>query len=326
MTEPKLFSAIFGTGRSGTTWLGSIIDAHPRVAYRFEPIHALSNDKRMQQIHQRIKASLGPEIEQALKDLKALLIRANPRIERPPFYPKSNRRLRGRTLLNRACKALPPLSSTYALLYPESKDAHLVLKEVSMEQELGALANSEMVSIVYLIRHPAAFVASMESGIQKGVMNDTRARIALDLAEERAPDLHRKYIDQADSLSLQQRLAISWVADTNLAMKGIEKRDTVLPIVYEDLCQNISARASDIYDHLGLDMPTQAQDIISRFEDTPSSQEVGVNPYFSVFRNPLESMNKWKSKLDTDTINDIRHIGEHAIAYNTFKAHWDWPS
>ncbi len=326
MTEPKIISAIFGTGRSGTTWLGSIIDAHPRVAYRFEPIHALSNDKRMQQIRQRINASHGREIEQALKDLKALLIRANPRIERPPFYPKSNRRLQGRTLLNRACKALPPLSSAYALLYPESNEAHLVLKEVSMEHELGVLAKSGMVSIVYLIRHPAAFVASMESGIQKGVMNDTRARIALDLAEERAPDIHRMYIDQADSLSLQQRLAISWVADTNLAMKGIEKRDTVLPIVYEDLCQNISARSSDIYDHLGLDMPTQARDIISKFEETPSSQEFGVNPYFSVFRNPLESMNKWKSKLSTDTINNIRHIAEQALAYNKFKDHWEWPS
>lgn len=324
MNEPKQFSAIFGTGRSGTTWLGSLIDAHPRVAYRFEPIHALSNNKRMQHIRKRIKIAKGQELEQALKDLKTLLIRANPRIERPPFYPKSNRRLHGRTLLNRACRALPQLSIAYGLLYPESKEAHLVLKEVSMEHELGVLASSEMVSIIYLIRHPAAFVASMESGIHKGVMNDTRARIALDLAEERAPELHREFIDQADLLTLQQRLAISWVADTNLAMKGIEERDTVLPIVYEDLCQNISARASDIYNHLGLDMPTQARDIISKFEGTPNSQELGVNPYFSVFRNPIESMNKWKSRLSADTINDIRNIAERSVAYNIFKDYWDW--
>jgi len=326
MTEPKEFSAIFGTGRSGTTWLGSIIDAHPRVAYRFEPIHALSHDKRMQQIRQRIKTTQGDELKQAISDLRTLLIRTNPRIERPPFFPKSDRRLRGRTLLNRACKALPPLASAYTLLYPESKDAHLVLKEVSMEHELGVLAKSDLVSIIYLIRHPAAFVASMESGIQRGVMNDTRARIALDLAQERAPNLHRTFSDKAESLTLRQRLAIAWVADTNLAMKGIEGRDSVLPIVYEDLCQSITTCAAEIYNHLGLDMPAQAKEIIDRFENTPSSKEIGVNPYFSVFRNPLESMNKWKLQLDNDSISDIRHIAEQAEAYKLFHKHWEWPA
>lgn len=164
----------------------------------------------------------------------------------------------------------------------------------------------------------------MESGIHKGVMNDNRARIALDLAEEHAPDLHRAYADQADSLSLQQRLAISWVADTNLAMQGIKGRDSVLPIVYEDLCQNITARVTEVYNHLGLDMPAQSRDIINSFENMASSKEVGVNPYFSVFRNPVESMNKWKSKLSTETMSDIRQIVEYAVAYHDFKQHWDW--
>ena len=33
--------AIFGTGHSGTTCLGSIISSHPNIAYRFEPFHRL---------------------------------------------------------------------------------------------------------------------------------------------------------------------------------------------------------------------------------------------------------------------------------------------
>lgn len=324
MSESKYLSAVFGTGRSGTTWLGSIIDAHPRVAYRFEPLHALKHDKRMQQIRQRIDSARSSDLEVAINDLKTYLIHPHPRTERPPFFPKSSRRRRGLTLLNRTCKALPPLSAVYPILYPESKDAHVVLKEVSLERVLGILAKSGVVSIIYIIRHLAAFVASMESGIHKGVMNDNRARIALDLAEEHAPDLHRAYADQADSLSLQQRLAISWVADTNLAMQGIKGRDSVLPIVYEDLCQNITARVTEVYNHLGLDMPAQSRDIINSFENMASSKEVGVNPYFSVFRNPVESMNKWKSKLSTETMSDIRQIVEYAVAYHDFKQHWDW--
>ncbi|MDJ0687655.1 MAG: hypothetical protein QNJ41_04015 [Xenococcaceae cyanobacterium MO_188.B32] len=33
--------ALFGLGRSGTTWLGAIVASHPEILYRFEPFHRL---------------------------------------------------------------------------------------------------------------------------------------------------------------------------------------------------------------------------------------------------------------------------------------------
>jgi hypothetical protein len=41
--SPRIMG-IFGTGRSGSSWLGSIIDSHPQVAYRFEPFHRLKQN------------------------------------------------------------------------------------------------------------------------------------------------------------------------------------------------------------------------------------------------------------------------------------------
>ena len=74
-TPPKI-GAIFGTGRSGSTWVGAVINTHPKIAYRFEPFDRVPNDPAIQKAMQLLK--FGDLNDQALDIIYQALLPANP--------------------------------------------------------------------------------------------------------------------------------------------------------------------------------------------------------------------------------------------------------
>jgi hypothetical protein len=51
-----------------------------------------------------------------------------------------------------------------------------------------------------------------------------------------------------------------------------------------------------------------------------------INDYFSVFRNALQEIDKWKRVLDTDQVRRIRAIVEPSEAFTECAtlAEWSW--
>ena len=79
--------AIFGTGRSGTTWLGSIVSSHPEISYRFEPFHRLQNTNiEIRKAIDLIRADTFSVKD--LPDIYQALSPAYPESEKPPFFNK----------------------------------------------------------------------------------------------------------------------------------------------------------------------------------------------------------------------------------------------
>ena len=80
--------SIFGTGRSGTTWLGAMVSSHPEIAYRFEPFHRLgATQPAVEEALETIRSN-----EFSYKDLSSVyqaLLPAYPQAEKPPFFPKN---------------------------------------------------------------------------------------------------------------------------------------------------------------------------------------------------------------------------------------------
>lgn len=317
------FAAVFGAGRSGTTWLGAMLDAHPDVAYRFEPIHALRKHPRVRSIYRKLQG--GDADPRLIDELAGQLRPADPRLDRPPFMPKNGHTQCGRTLLNRGGRVLPWLvAPVYRALYRTPGTARLIFKEVSMEHTTGTLARSGRVPIVYIIRHPAAYVASMLAGVEKGVMYDTRAQIAMDLAADRAPELHDAYRERGDELSMEERMAIAWVADTNLALGTTLGCDSVHHVVYEQLCVETMACMERVYAHVGLEMGDQARGFINASSGNADRSEVGVDSYFSVFRDPRKSMDKWRKQLSQPQVDQIRAVCAYSKGCEAFGSHWRW--
>ena len=80
--------AIFGAGRSGTTWLGSVVSSHPDVAYRFEPFHRLENrNNHLKEVRQKIESN--SVSSQDLFLLYQALLPAAPEMEKQPFFSKT---------------------------------------------------------------------------------------------------------------------------------------------------------------------------------------------------------------------------------------------
>src|SRR6266542_3790548 len=87
LEEARRVMGIFGTGRSGTTWLGAILSSHPDVIYRFEPLRVGANAgaKLSRFCH---ALGMGKVKGEASGELYELLRPAHCEMEKPPFFPK----------------------------------------------------------------------------------------------------------------------------------------------------------------------------------------------------------------------------------------------
>ena len=322
-SEARPFAAVFGVSRSGTSWLGAMLDAHPEVAYRFEPIDNIPDQEQARPIIRRLQS--GDQDPMLVEELARLLRPAHPRLDRPPFVPKHGHTQRGRTFLNRAGRLLPRIiAPVYRNLYRPPAAAHLIFKEVSKEHITATLARSGRVPIVYIVRHPGAYVASMMVGVEKGVMPETRAQVAMDLAADHAPELHNAYSNRSDQLTMEERLTIAWVADTNLVLETTLACESVHHVVYEQLCLETMPCMERVYTHVGLEMVDQAREFISASSGNADRNELGVDSYFSVYRDSKKSMHKWRQILRQEQVDKIRAVCAYSRACEAFGSHWRW--
>jgi len=97
-------AGLFSTGRSGSTMLGALLDAHPLVAYRFEPIHRLPNIERRQfDAFQRFN-----DPHEWARDLFDRLSPGASLVDKPPFFAKTSRSYLGMRTLYPLARVFPP--------------------------------------------------------------------------------------------------------------------------------------------------------------------------------------------------------------------------
>ena len=312
-------AGIVGTSRSGSTWLGSIVGSHPRVAYRFEPFHRLKGVERIREARQLI-ASDSVDSDQ-LGDVYRLLLEADPVTEKPPFFRRDYQmRLQsGRWLLWPLARESAIAAKLFRWLYSPKDQPMVVFKEVNMEQVVGPLANAG-VPVVYLVRHPCAVVWSHLKGQERHLMQDGREqRLARRLAKA-DPALHDRLAGHMDSLSKAQKRAVLWRIAVDQVWNLAAGQDRILWLVYEDLCLNPVDQSRRVLEHLGLDLVHQVDSFI-RESISPRRMtrlrrgELFASSYFSVFRNPLESMSYWRRQMPDEDRDQVLEIVRDSPAY-----------
>lgn len=319
-------AGLFGTGRSGTTWLGAVLNAHPDVAYRFEPFHRNKRDPVLAPIRDRLRN--GGANGQDMRRLYERLIGADPFTDKPPFFPKHNSRNFARKQAWFCARVCPPLRPMFSKLYSPREDAVVVFKEVTMERMMRGLLLHTDVPVVYLVRHPCATVASLVRGQEEGKMSTGRLGVLASLMQKHDPTLHEQYAGTIDQLNVYQKNALLWRMDVEKALCAIRDARRGLLITFEELCDDAHRQAKRVCDEFGIEFA----DEIKRFVDqlyaasgpNGSKSKDVRDRYFTVFRNPGQQRDKWKDTLAAEHRQDIEAIVCDSFAFTACATQGGW--
>jgi hypothetical protein len=309
-TPQKRIAAVLGTGRSGTTWLGSIINAHPQIAYRFEPFHRASEGSKVRGIMDSMTA--GDFTRKKNTELYNELIYANPLTVKAPFFPKEGTSVKGIELTWKASRILPFLAPLFSKLYTPRDTPLLVFKEVTFEDQMECLLALKEIPVVYLVRNPSATVASLLRGQAGGKMPRGRLTVIDSLLKKHSPDLAEQFSGQVNSMDDLELNALLWRIDTEKAIRAIDKYSHGYLLTYEQLCDDAHTHVRRICSEFDMDFHPQIEQFLdtlyNRSTSTDSTPKDVRDNYFTVFRDPRKTKDAWKKNWSNENERKVMRI------------------
>ena len=304
------FVLLFGMPRSGTTWVGKILDSHPGTAYRHEP----DAGGTLNHVPWVIGREHPPSVGDALRGFAAGLLDVNtPKVAASlPVFPKQYRS-RAQSAAHYAtvwaAKAGEPLRLRTRVLsaVPASRrdDVTMVWKSVESLTRIGGLVRAlDARRAIVLLRHPCGQIASGLRGETAGQFDDADRGSddygIFELLLETEPARRRGLaLDHLRGLHPLQRLAWKWVLTYETALDGIDDVDGCLAVRYEDICDDPMKWALTLLEFCGLPWSEQT----AAFVRASTSQH--SDAYYSVFKNPAQAASRWRRDLDPEQVEMI---------------------
>ena len=292
------------------------MSSHPDVAYRFEPIHrSAGQGGDAESLRSDLLARAIAQTDVA--ELYRLYLPAKPAWEKPPFFRKSypTRLTKGRSLLWPVARRSSVMGKLFSHLYTPLNEPFLVFKEVELTNIAHGLLHGTPVPVVVLLRHPYATVASFMVGQHMRLMPTGRIEVIRNVMHDHAPALYARYAHCFDRLSDIERRALLWRASTEHYCTSLRSSGRGRRVYYEQLCRDPNAVAEAVLGDFGLAMEQQVRDFIQAAMQprtwTPWRYgDLGSNDYFSLFRDPARSLNRWKQLLSESDRAKVHAIVE----------------
>lgn len=311
--KPDAPILLFGMPRSGTTWLGKILDSDPGTLYRHEPdsygrmnfLPAAPDVDTAAELTPRIRAFYDTLAE--ARDTKIAVTTPLFRKRYLGPLPAAWNRTAGlgTKLLTRVTGELrAPLWLPRQAL----REARLVVKSIESVARTGVIARAlPEARLVLLLRHPYGFTASMLRGkadrhftdsdsigedlglLEPLCRSDAGMRLGVDLETLRAA-------------SAAERLAWQWVLANDKALADAEELNNVRVVRYEDLCADPLAETQRLFEWCGLEMTAQTRGFIG------ASTSVHRGRYYSVYKDPRQAAGAWRRELAEETRDAVRRI------------------
>ncbi|XP_026668519.1 carbohydrate sulfotransferase 5-like isoform X2 [Ceratina calcarata] len=264
-------SVILTSWRSGSTFLGDVVNAHPANFYHYEPLL----DFGIVQIR-------GPPLaDEALKNLESLLRCNFSDLDRYLDYGKThpwvfnhNTHLWKQCQIHKKLCWDPRFVSKFCRLFPfqSMKIVRLRLRvaEKLLEQEdLG-------VRLILLVRDP------------RGILQSRK---------------HREWCPSNPDCSDPALVCADMVSDYSAAVRLIKKYPRTFRVVrYEDLSVDPYRYVKELYNFYGLDFHVN----VKKFLDTHTKNDVGG--VSSTFRNSKVAPFHWRTDLDFAEVDEIQRV------------------
>lgn len=303
---------VFGMPRSGTTWIGKLFDSHPDTLYRHEPDSV-----------RQLTLPLYPEMQDApqycaeLEQFVASLpqARAPKVVGKQPLFPKSYQSAVALcayrvsvTFAKAASRVQRNVPCFYRPTAERSEQVCLVWKSIESPGRLGVCMESlPDARAIHLMRHPCGYVASVLRGEaakrfsqQKPSADDHwLLEMLLTTSVGKAKGLN---LDDIGRLTPEERLTWRWVLTQEKILADIARCERVLTLRYEDVCAEPLAMTRRMFEFTDLDWQSQTEGFIR------ASTQVTNTDYYSVFKKPNASAERWRSELAPPVIERILRI------------------
>lgn len=265
-------SIILTSWRSGSTFLGDVINAHPANFYHYEPLL----DFGIVQIR-------GPPLaEKALTNIESLLNCNFDNLDRYLEYGKAGHSwvFNHNTHLWRQCQIHkkicwePRFVSKFCQLFP-FQSMKLVRLRLNVAENL--LAQTRLgIRLILLIRDP------------RGILQSRK---------------HREWCPTSPDCSDPALVCADMVSDFSVAVRLIKKYPRSFRVVrYEDLSVEPYKYVKDLCAFYGLDFHSN----VKRFLDTHTKSDVGG--VSSTFRNSKVAPFHWRTDLDFEEVDEIQRV------------------
>ena len=312
---PDRIALVMGLGRSGTTFLAKLIDTAPEVLYRHEPDVLLKTNVPNICARDQFDAHIA-----GAKELVAAM--AHCRHWRSagtrPLFDKSyrsrsaNLAYRMMALGSKVARRLhlPVVDSLPDLVRTDHGEVLYLIKSVSSLGRAGLFGKAvPHLAAVHIIRHPCAVFTSLRTGMDKGLMR-TKIRMKPLFAHQESNN-YPITLKEITNASFEEQIAYRWMLTNDKAAGDMADSSSYLQVRYEDLCTDVDRVSRTIFDHLGLERGAQTERFINEITQDPSDDQRQVG-YFKVKRPITSAINKWKDKLEPQTIERIRYIVSHS--------------
>ena len=296
--------------RTGTTWVGKLFDSHPDTLYRHEP----DSFKKLS-IPLFPDKYDGPGYRDELKQFIALLpkLRSPEVVGKQPLFPKSYQSSYA-LISYRASVIFAKAGSLVHRHFPcpyrptaiKSHGARLVWKSIESPGRLGACIEAlPEARAIHLMRHPCGFVASIMRGeaTRKFSSPSTDDLWLLKmLLETPTAKAHQLDMRVMGNLPPEERLAWRWVLMQEKILADIERCGRVLTVRYEDICAEPVEATQKMFQFVGLGWNPQTEKFVRA-----STQASGAD-YYSVFKDPRSSAERWRTELSPQVIDRVMGI------------------
>lgn len=351
MTSSVKFLLLFGTPRSGTSWLGKIFDSHPQTLYKHEP------DRRLD-LPLVIPVQDAEQLAGKVQNFFSRLASINdPHVAaRLPVFRKQYRSAPAQfvhrisvlatTAVGRMNLNLPVFQA--ANVY--SPEVRVVWKSTDSLGRLGVILRVvEHCRAVRILRHPCGYISSVLRGERQrefisSVPTSEDYGLMQILLDAAGPFRRGLTLDHMRQFSAVERMAWMWVVLNEKTLSDTAGNERCISVRYEDVCHHPEEKTKELFSFFGLTWSEQTSVFLRA--STLTIQPQGLDRltqkedrYYGVFKDPIRAAEKWKSEMKIEDIerayrvlrqSDLIHIypeselqGSDTIPISTQAPSWN---